>query len=82
MVSVPASLNPTELNRPFYVRPKNLEHFIVAGELPVAVHFHNTSHLSIGSGFAKILSALKRQVDSKAHQAFVIRGMSELDTAH
>jgi len=38
--------------------------------------------LPIGSGLAKVLRTLKRQIHSEAHQALIIRSMGELDLAH
>ena len=82
LIGVPASVDPAELEGPTGLGPEGAQHFVIAGELPVAVELHQATHLAIGGGKAVVLGARQRQIDAKAHEAIVPGGMAKLSIPH
>ncbi len=81
-IGIPSSRNPAKLNGFFYVRPETFQHVIIPGKLPVTVHFHYRTHLSVCCSYSGMLCFFKGQHDTKTHQPIFTGSIIEFDITH
>ena len=66
-VGVPSALDPAEAQRRAGLGPEAAEHVVVAAEAPLAIEFHQASHLPVGGGEPPAGGPAQGQVHTETH---------------